>query len=97
MARRVIGSKDLTVSTAMHEVVPQAPSDWTVPVIFKNFSFMNSKECHIILNENSDIDGQDNVIYLRAGQGLSIDEKDIDVFSFIIVEEGVPFNFVGKC
>lgn len=97
MARRVIGSKDLTVSTAMHEIVPQAPSSWTVPVVFKNLSFYNTEECHVILNGKSDIDEGDNIIYLRAGQGLDIDEKDIDIYSFIIVESGVSFNFVGKC
>ena len=97
MARRIIGSKDLTISTAMQEIIPEAPENWTVSVVLRDMSFYNSEACHIILNGKSDIDGEDNIIYLRAGQGLNIDEKDIDIHSFVIVESGIPFNFVGKC
>ena len=95
--RRVIGSKDLVQSTAMQEVVPDMPTGWTTPIVFQNFSFFNSEGCHIILNGKSGLDGDDNIIYLRANQGLNIDEEDIDVSSFVIVEAGIPFNFVGKC
>lgn len=97
MARRIIGSKEQKLSTAMEDIVPNAPTGWTVPIIFQNLSFHNVEECHVIINKSSALDGTENRIYLRAGQGLDIDEKDIDIFSFVIVEDNIPYNFVAKC
>ena len=95
MARRIIGSPQIETSVAMQEIVPTVES-WTVPVVFRAFTFMNSQACHIILNGNSRLDGQENRIFLRENQGLNIDVDDVDVKSFKIVEDGIQYNYVGK-
>ena len=94
--RRIIGSQDLMTSTAMEEIVPNPPVGWDVPITFKSLSFFNSKACRVILNGQTGLNGDDNIIYLRANQGLNIDETDIEVRSFIIMESDIPYNFVGK-
>lgn len=97
MARNIIGSNGLKITTVENEqIVPQAPQGWTVPIAFRSFTFMNTEECHIVLNGNSRLGGEENVIYLRPYQGFSVCEEDVKVFSFIIKEVGVEYNWVGK-
>ena len=84
------------ISNGMEDIMPPVPTGWTVPVKFKNFSFMNAQPCTVILNGKSKLTGQDNEIYLMANQGLNIFDDDADVESFVIVEDGIPYNFVGK-
>lgn len=94
--REIMGSRELSTSTAMQEVVPNKPDNWSVAMRFIEFSFVNSQDCHVILNGKSKLDGEDNKIFLRANQGLNISEKDVNVDSFIIVEDGIEYNWVGK-
>lgn len=93
--RKVIGSKTLSITTEeMQEIIPTAPEGWTVPVVFNKFSFLNSEECHVILNGDSGLYGEENKIFLRKNQGLNL--KDMRIESFVIVEKGLEYNWVGE-
>lgn len=94
--RNIIGSKVLTKSSENEEIVPNKPNNWSVDLKFLEFSFMNSQDCHIILNGNSRLGNEENKIFLRANQGLNIDKDDVDVESFVIIESGIDYNWVGK-
>lgn len=94
--KNLVGCDNLQISVGGEDIIPKIPSTWSVPIRFINFSFMNQEACTIILNGKSKLTGQDNKIYLMANQGLNIFDDDVDVESFIIVEDGVPYNFVGK-
>lgn len=94
--KNIVGCPELMVSNAMEDIMPQIPSKWSVPVKFKNFSFMNQQDCTVILNGRSSLTDEDNKIFLMANQGLNIFDDDIDVESFVIVEDGIGYNYVGK-
>lgn len=83
-------------SEAMQDIMPKIPDRWTVPIKFINFSFMNQEACTVVLNGKSNLTGEDNKIYLMANQGLNIFDGDTNVESFVIVEDGIPYNFVAK-
>ncbi len=76
-----IGSNSLQTSTANIEIIPDDISCY-------KFSFKNDQSCHVKINGNSGI-------YLRAGQGFECDQYDKDIYSFVIVEADVTFNFIG--
>lgn len=94
--RRIIGSPSLQNSKANQEIVPKAPEGWTVPIEFEVFSFLNTDDCTVILNGINELTGEDNKIFLKAGQGMSINEKDVKVKSCKVVEPNVLFNWIGK-
>lgn len=84
-----VGSPDLLTSVAYVEVLPNAPTGWTKGYSFYKFSFSNDQSCHVQINGNT---GQ---IYLRAGQGFNVDQNDKAVTSFMVVESGITFNWIG--
>ena len=84
------GSSDLKTSTANMQLIPVSPVEWTVGYRYYKFSFMNNHNCHIKINND------ENVIYLRANQGFEINEVDAPIHSFVIVESGIEFNWVGE-
>lgn len=95
MLKKVIGSKTLNVTTSENEeIIPNAPSSWSVPLSFSKFSFVNTEECHVILNGNSGLNGEENRMYLREMQGLNL--NDVGVQSLVIVESGVHYNWIGE-
>jgi len=85
------GSPDIQVSTANQEIIQaNKPTDWTFQKIYAyRFSFTNNTACHIKLN------GSANQIYLASGQGFEMDMYDSQLFSFVIVEAGVSFSYIG--
>ena len=90
----ILGSSALQTSQANEEVVPLPPVGWVnVTYKFCKFSFINDQDCHVKIN------GDTNQIYLRAGQGFEInrsDKKDFLISSFIVVEAGITYNYVGQ-
>jgi hypothetical protein len=83
-----IGSSDLQTSTTNQEIVSSSPSGWTIPFKLYKMSFLNNQDCHVKIN------GGDQ-IFLSAGQGFEMNENDAPIQSFIIVESGITFNFMG--
>lgn len=84
-----VGSPNLQTSTSNQEIVPSSPSGWTIPYKLYKFSFSNTnQDCHVKIN------GGDQ-IFITSGQGFEMDENDAPITSFIIVESGITFNFLG--
>lgn len=83
-----IGSPSLQTSTANQEILPSPPVSWSKGYNLRKFSFMNDQNVTVKINN-------DKEIYLRAGQGFSTDYIDSPIWSFVIKEAGITFNFVG--
>jgi len=83
-----IGSEEPTTSTSNHEVVPTHPKGWTRGYNFYRFSFHNDQDCRVKINGGKPI-------YLRARQGFNTSEVDAPIYSFVVVESGVVFNFIA--
>jgi hypothetical protein len=85
-----LGSSDLQVSTVNMEVIPDAVAlrGWTQGYALYKFEFSNSSACHVKINGGSPI-------FLKAGQGFSMDEGDKEITSFVIVESNITFNWAG--
>lgn len=84
-----IGSPHLETSeTSNYEVIPESPPTWSGGYSFYKFAFMNDQDCTVIINGG-------NPIFLRAGQGFSTDYYDKLIESFVIVEEGIQYNWIG--
>ncbi|MED1863213.1 hypothetical protein P4V41_07075 [Fictibacillus nanhaiensis] len=83
-----LGSGSLQVSTANQELVPNPPSNWTVKYNLYKFSFDNTNPCSIRINGGSPI-------HLRGGQGFEVTHVDAPIWSFVIVEAGIEYNWIG--
>lgn len=83
------GSDSLKTSTSNEQVILNKPSNWTYGYHFKTFEFINVQSCTVIINET-------DTIYLNAGQGFRIDKSDDPIHSFVIVEDGITYNWVGS-
>ncbi|HEY8805434.1 MAG TPA: hypothetical protein VIM42_10095 [Clostridium sp.] len=85
------GSPDPQVSTSDIEIIqPNKPIAYPAPKLKAyRFNFMNNQTCHIKLN------GSDNQIYLSANQGFETDMYDAELWSFIIIEAGISYYYVG--
>lgn len=57
--------------------------------VYHKFSFLNLQDCQIKVNGSDEI-------FLNAGQGFATDEQDVSVKSFVIVQPGIKFNWVGS-
>lgn len=84
-----IGSDSLKTSVAGAEIIPNVPSNWTGKYNLYKFSFDNAEQpCSVKINGG-------NQIYLKAGQGFEIQKEDAPIWSFVIVEAGIKYNFIG--
>jgi hypothetical protein len=84
-----LGSPSLETSTANKEVIPNSPVGWTGRYNLYKFSFDNAEQaCSVKINGGSPI-------YLKAGQGFEIQKEDAPIWSFVIVEAGVSYNWIG--
>lgn len=88
IGRGYIGSSNLQTSTANQEIIPSPPSHWTLGYNCYKLSFFNSQDCTVKIN-NLD------PIYLQANQGFEMDKEDSPITSFVIIESGVGFNWIG--
>jgi hypothetical protein len=73
-------------STANQELIT-TPSGWT-NIAFYKFSFYNDQACNVKINGSGSIP-------LRAGQGFESGIEDAKIKSFVIVESGISFNWIG--
>lgn len=85
------GSEELLTSVAGENIIPEGEENWTYsPIRFKDFAFMNTTDCTVKVNEGKPI-------FLKANQGFQYmgnDKNYID--SFIIVESGIEYQFIGR-
>lgn len=85
-----LGSSKLETSSANQEIVPQPPShlNWTSGYKLYKFSFSNRQATQVIINNAT-------TIYLEAGQGFEMETGDASIYSFIIVEPDITFNWIA--
>jgi hypothetical protein len=83
-----IGSLSVQVSTANQEIIPSPPSHWSTKYKLYKFSFYNEQNCTVKINGGSPI-------FLRANQGFNIDLHDAPIYSFVIVEPNISYNWIG--
>lgn len=83
-----LGSPKLETSTVNQEIVPSPPSHWTSLYKLYKFSFNNKQATKVIINKET-------TVYLEAGQGFEMDLGDAPIYSFVIVDSGVPYTFIG--
>lgn len=82
-----IASNTLKTSTANLEIIPTPPSTYYKKKYgCYRMSFLNDQDCTVIVNGTE--------IFLRAGQGFETNEVDAEIYSFIIKESGITYNFV---
>jgi hypothetical protein len=84
-----IGSSQLLTSTVNQEIIPSPPSSKP----FKKYSlyqmsFLNDQNCTVVINE-------DATIFLRAGQGFESDSEDMPIYSFVVKESGITYNWIA--
>lgn len=90
-----IGSSDLQASSAMQEIIPNTTHNGNSLNYLYSFAFRNTESCHVIVNGNKGTGNGGVTLYLREGQGFSMEVGDTPIHSFVIVETGVHFNWVG--
>lgn len=78
---RFLGSDEIKTSVANEELVPQGK-------YFYKFSFVNENDCTVIINN-------EEPIFLKEGFGFSTNEVDPNISSFVIVESGIEFFWIG--
>lgn len=83
-----IGSSVLKTSVANEQLIPTPPSNYyRKQYSCYRFSFLNDQNCTVIANGTE--------LFLRAGQGFETDENDVEIYSFIVKEAGITYNFIG--
>lgn len=55
---------------------------------YEKFDFYNYQDCTVKINGSAPI-------FLGAGQGFSTDRFDEPIYSFIVVEAGIDYNWIG--
>lgn len=83
-----IGTSKIEVSGVNHEVIPSAPESWSTSYKCYKFSFINQSPCTVIINGDAEI-------FLDENQGFEMSFPDKRIESFIIVEEGVSYQFIA--
>ncbi|MGZ9868097.1 hypothetical protein ACU3L3_06720 [Priestia endophytica] len=83
------GSENVMVSTANVEVIPPTPSDWVnMKRGFYKFSLTVLQDAHIKINNSKRI-------FLGSGQTFEIDKYDAVIYSFVIEEAGIEYQWLG--
>lgn len=83
-----LASDKLQTSVANQEIIPSAPSNWTIPYKLYKFSIMNYGDCTLIINNQTEV-------FLKANQGFNTDETDAQITSVKIKETGIDYNWIG--
>ena len=83
-----LASNQIQTSIANEEIIPLAPSNWTMPYKLYKFSLMNNSDCTLIVNNETEI-------FLQANQGFATGETDARIASVKIKESGIEFNWIG--
>lgn len=88
MSAGYLGSPSLLVSKANQEIINAKPANWTYGYKLYKFSFDNTQNCTVIINGKAKI-------FLKAGQGFEMNVGDEPITSFVIVESGIEFVWIG--
>ena len=83
-----LGTDSIKTSTANLELVPEKQANWTQGYKFYKFSFINKQACKVKINGG-------NPIFLDAEQGFEMGVIDALVHSFVIVESGIDYQWIG--
>ncbi|MDM5298058.1 hypothetical protein QUF51_07795 [Bacillus pumilus] len=70
------------------EIVPPVTKNSNKLTQFYKFQFRNDQDCSVSINHGEPI-------FIRAGDGFSMDHIDAPIFSFVIKEKGIQYNFAG--
>lgn len=84
-SKRYLGSNQLLTSVSNKEIIPDAPSNWTMGYELSNFSIMNYDDCTLVIN--------DIELFLKSNQGFSTDIGT--TVSVKIKEDGIQYNWIG--
>lgn len=84
-SKRYLGSNQLLTSVSNKEIIPNAPSNWTMGYGLSNFSIMNYDDCTLVIN--------DIELFLKSNQGFSTDIGT--TVSVKIKEDGIQYNWIG--
>ena len=88
IGQRYIGSEKLMTSKKNEEVIPNPPSNWTVPYTLYNFQFKNKQDCTVTINKHRSI-------FIEAGDGFTIEANHPPITSFVIKEADVIYNWIA--
>lgn len=89
MGNGYLGSPTVMTSTSNQEVVPLTPENWTKErYTFYKFSFINKNSCTVKINNGDSI-------LLEDDQGFECGKDDPKIESFVIVESGIQFSWIG--
>jgi len=84
-----LGSPSILTSTANKELVPPSPAGWVnMKLGFYKFDFRNLQACTVKINDGAPI-------YLDAEQGFNSSSEDAIIYSFVIVETNIQYQWVG--
>jgi len=83
------GSPRIETSTAYKEIVPSTPSGWVnMKLGFYKFQFRNLQDCTVKINDG-------NPILLIAEQGFNSKSEDATIYSFVIIEPNIQYQWIG--
>lgn len=89
MSNGYLGSPAVLTSISNQEVVPLCPENWTRDrYLMLEFSFINYNPCKIRINNGE-------TIYLDSEQGFESKIGKPKIESFVIVESGTKFSWLG--
>ncbi|WP_182004768.1 hypothetical protein [Priestia aryabhattai] len=84
-----LGSSAITSSIANMELVPPSPSNWmNMKLGFYKFELRNLQACTVKINGGSPI-------YLDVEQGFISNSEDAMIYSFVIVEPNIQYQWLG--
>lgn len=90
MSNGFLGSNEIKTSITNQEVVPASPEGWTRDrYLLYKLSFINYDPCRISINGG-------NPIHLNSEQGFESSIEDAKIDSFVIVDSGVRFSWIGS-
>lgn len=84
-----LGSGSIVTSKSFEELIPSAPKNWSTGYTIKKLYLENIEECTIKINGETEI-------LLRAEKGFQIDYRDKPIYSLVIKEAGIQYNFAAS-
>src|SRR5690606_5395483 len=84
-----IGTDSIKTSTSNQEIIPPPKEGHTVPTNCYKFSFRNLDDCRVQINNG-------NTLFLAANQGFNVDDQDPPIWSFIILDANIQYNWIAK-
>lgn len=90
MSSNIIGTGKVEVSSANEELIPKSPENWTNErYTFRKFSFINNNACTVEINGGKPI-------FLDEYRGFESGHDDEPIRSFIVVESGIEYTWIGS-